>query len=82
MPCGDGTKGNLYIRFDIVFPQSLEEDKRNELRKLLCWCLSSLYTSFILLTAMNKVPQHFKDRYEAEIEQLLSSNHETIRAKF
>lgn len=28
-------KGNLYIRFDIIFPQQLSEEVKGKLRKLL-----------------------------------------------
>jgi DnaJ-class molecular chaperone len=28
-------KGNLYIRFDIIFPKQLSEDVKGKLRKLL-----------------------------------------------
>ena len=35
MPCTNGRKGNLYVRFSITFPKQLEEEKRKELRALL-----------------------------------------------
>ena len=35
MPGEKGKKGNLYVKFNIVFPESLSEQIKQELRSLL-----------------------------------------------